>query len=137
MIVDLKNLNCEDCPALYLRDKQLAKINRWETIREEVTLSIEKINLYLLGESIPANRFFYDKSTDYSMDGLRYFMRLELADGGSDDQLFAYLKDNGILLVDCALCPLHRLKEQNDKILGATFCLQRNTMGYLRLNPKA
>jgi hypothetical protein len=137
MIIDLKNLKCENCPALHLRAEQLPKITRWETLREQIALSIKKIDLYLLGESIPANRFFYDKDSGYMSNGLRFFLRKELVDGGSEDLLFEYLRQKAILLVDCAICPLYRLKEQGDKVLAATFCLQKNTMSYLNLNPKA
>jgi len=136
-MVDLTSLNCENCPALYLRDKQLPKIARCEALRDKEFRSLKEIKLYLLGESIPANRFFYNRDSDYSTDGLRFWLRKELVGDGTEEELFDYLREKGILLVDCAICPLHTLKEIGDKILAATLCLQRNTLGYLSLNPQA
>jgi hypothetical protein len=137
MVIDLTNLSCENCPAIHLRDTQLLKIIKWEALREKVVSSMKQIDLFLLGESNPANRFFYDKETNYSYNGLRYFLRQELVDGGSEDQLFNYLIEKSILLVDCAICPLYQLDDQCDKVLAATFCLLKNMMPYLNLNPKA
>ncbi|MEK0336985.1 MAG: hypothetical protein QQN41_06070, partial [Nitrosopumilus sp.] len=137
MIIKLDNLKCEDCPALGWIDRQLPKISKWDIIREKIAKNIPSINLYLLGESMPYSRFIYDKHTDYSRNGLRFNLREELVGNGSDDDLFDYLRQKGILFVDCALCPLHKLNSLTDKILAATFCLQRNNLPYLHLNSDA
>ena len=136
-MINLTSLNCTNCPAEYLRDNQLSKIRRWEGQRFQEYRLLHEIKLYLLGESIPAGRFFYDQASKYSKNGLRYLLKKELVGNGTEGELFTYLRERGILLVDCAICPLHKLKCNNDKILSATFCLQRNTISNLYLNPIA
>jgi hypothetical protein len=64
-------------------------------------------------------------------------LRFELVPSGSDEDLFNYMHEKGILLVDCALCPLHKLSDNTDKILAATLCLKYNTKPYLNLNKTA
>lgn len=137
MILDVENFNCNTCPALYLKSKQIEQIKCWESIREEAIRAINSINIYLLGESIPEKRFFYDKNTDYSHDGLRYYVRKELVKNGTDEELFGYMTRNGIVLVDCAVCPLYKIKQDNDRVIAATFCLARNTQQYLKMNSEA
>ena len=137
MILNIEKFNCTSCPALYLKDSRIDKLKIWEKMRENAISSINQINIFLLGESIPNKRFFYDKQSDYSKDGLRFLLRQELINDDSDEKLFGYMRTNGIVLTDCAVCPLHKLNENNDKILAATFCLSRNTKLYLSLNPNA
>ena len=137
MILNIENFKCDSCPALYLKSSRIEKIKIWEKMREDAIGSINPINIFLLGESIPYKRFFYDKLSDYSQDGLRFLLRKELVNGNSDEMLFEYMKTNGIALTDCSICPLHKLDQNSDKIIAATFCLTRNTKVYLSLNPNA
>lgn len=138
VVVDLNSLECDNCPAKPWKDRQLCKITKWESIRKRIADSLPTINLYLLGESIPYNRFVYDEDSDYSANGLRYYLRAELIGSHSDDKLYEYLKQRGILLVDCALCPLHKLKSNKKKRRdAATLCLKRNTLPYLEINISA
>ena len=136
MIIDVAKLCCKDCPAFCLKNEQSQNISRWEKLREEAKNSLlkKKVNLYLLCESLPADNFFYDKS---SHNELRSCLCKELVGNGSDDDLFQYLSQKGVLLVDCALCPLFRLGNKPKRRYAATLCLQRNTLPYLNLNPSA
>jgi hypothetical protein len=137
VVTDLASLEFSSCPAKTWRDRQLAKIRRWESIREKIAKSLVTINLFLLGESIPFGRFLYDRDSDYSENGLRFHLRNELIGNNNDDALCDYLKRNGILFVDCALCPLHKLKSKKQRRDAATLCLKRNTIHYLKLNHRA
>jgi len=133
MIID--KLNCTDCPAHNLKDRQC--ILQRESLRDGIAKLLPKINLYLLCESLPRNRFFYDETSNYLNGGLRYNLRRELVGSGSDRDLFRYLSKQGIILVDCALCPLFKLENKTERRYAATLCLQNNTFPYLDLNPGA
>lgn len=130
-------LNCNSCPARPLRtDIQLAKIERWESMRESQVKKLHLINLYLLGESIPANKFIYDPNSKYLNSGIRHLMKIELGID-SDEEFFDFLNKNGILIADCAFCPLHKLESEQSRIDAATICLSRHTKGILNINPEA
>lgn len=131
-------LKCDNCPALKFKTiPQLRKIQNWEQIRDNEIDKIEKVNLYLLCESIPYNRFIYYLNTTYDNSGLRYYLKQELIKTGTDEDLILFLRNNGILIVDCALCPLHRLSNTSDRSKAATLCLTNNTKEKLLLNPEA
>jgi len=131
-------LECEGCPALSLRNQegQLLKIKKWEKIRAKAIEEVGEINLYLLCESIPANRFFYDLDTDYEKKGLRFNIKEELG-LPSDQAVLNYFHRRGIVLADCALCPLFLLDSNADKRHAASHCLKNNTGSILNINPEA
>jgi hypothetical protein len=135
MIIDINKLNCSKCPADHLFDEE--RIIKNEKLRELILNNIEKINIYLLGESTPANRFVYDLTSNYKSSGLRYNLRNELVDGGSDVDLMHYLQEKNVLITDCALCPLHKLENKADQRTAATLCLKRHTFKYLDQYPNA
>jgi len=135
MIIDTDNLFCEGCPALGLRDKKWIK--HCESLREKQIDSTFLVGMFLLCESIPKKRFVYDLKTDYNNDGLRYNLRRELVNGENDIDLLQYLRDNFVLIIDCAFCPLYKLESKKDRRLAATLCLERHNHKYLDLNPSA
>lgn len=135
MKIDINNLNCEGCSALKYLD--INRIIKCEELREKEFDSICDIRLFLLGESIPAKRFVYDRASDYSKNGLRFNLRNELVKNGTDEDLFVYLRKHGIMIVDCALCPLHKFNEnKKERKLSAKICFERHTHIYLDLYPQ-
>ena len=73
MLINLERLNCKNCPAApHLFDEE--KISETEKLREIVFQSIHQVKLFLLGESRPDRRFFYDLNSDYRNDGLRFHL---------------------------------------------------------------
>lgn len=126
---ELNKLNCENCPAKHLRNKD--RIEHTEKLRSDFIGEINEVKIILLGESTPANRFVYNLDSDYSNNGFRYNLRWELINGGRDDQLLNYLRKRGIIIVDCAFCPLHRLSSNTDRRDAATKCLSRHSRIYL------
>ena len=136
-MIDVENLDCEGCPAekQNLRDQE--KIERNESLRLSEIESIGQIRLILLCESPPNKRFIYDRDSDYSTTGLRPSLRRELVGDGSDEHLFDYLRRKSIIVVDCALCPIHGLENKKDRRSAATVCLERHTHEYLDRYPDA
>ena len=62
---------------------------------------------------MPADRYFYDIEADYEKDGLRYTLKQELSHLEIDDGKFHMsLARKGIILFDCALCPLHEINRK-------------------------
>lgn len=135
-IMKINELNCEGCPAIDLRTKdQLRKIKQWGRLKEKAIDSIDQIRLYILCESIPKDRFFYDLDTDYEKKGLRFNIKEEL--GLEFDQaVLNYFTRKGIVLTDCALCPLFLLDSNVEKRHAASFCLRNNTFSILTINPE-
>lgn len=123
-------LNCAGCPARHLRD--IERIKHVEKLRLDALDGMNgSPNLILLGESPPQDRFIYDSDTEYSSNGLRFHLRQELVPGGNDRDLFEWMDDNGIWVVDAALCPLHRLETKKERRHAATICLKQHTVSYL------
>jgi hypothetical protein len=134
MAIDFSNLNCTSCPALHLRDIERIKVV--ETMRAQ---ALEKFGgksacMILLCESTPAHAFVYDLNSN---SNLRKNLRKELVPGGSDEALFTYFNNHRIWIVDCALCPVHLLKNNTDKRLAATICLERHNVVNLQAERKA
>ena len=164
-ILDPNALNCGDCPANDLKNDQTyspSEKGDWETwvrycesLREgqakEIINTHGKIKLYILAESIPKNRFVYDRDSDYrgKKEG---WLRKKFCEGllggcpenvksckkcQNLDRLMDFLKKQGILIVDCALCPLHNLSSNKERRAAATICLNRHTSRYLDITPNA
>ena len=133
-IEDMDSLNCDGCPALHLRDQYREWFERCERLRGEALVRLAEAKVYLLCESIPACRFVYDLDSDYSSNGLRHALRLEFVEGRSDDRLLEHLSKKGVLIVDCAFCPLHRLGSKSSMRHAATTCLNRHNLHWLEAN---
>jgi hypothetical protein len=119
----LDNNKCKDCPARRLRiDEQIKKINHWHGIFLSEVEKVNPIKIILLGESFPKDKYIYDLKTNYDTSGLRYNLRVEFGQQ-SDNDLMLLFRELGIIVYDCAFCPLHRLNDDVEKILAATQCL--------------
>lgn len=115
---------CQKCPAFHLlSDNRKQQLELWESKRDNYIKRMKKVRLILLGESIPANRYFYDVNSNYEGRGLRYtlkeeFNKLEL----TDEMFLESMVRKGIILYDCALCPLHRIEDKLIRQEAATYC---------------
>lgn len=134
----INELKCDGCPALSLRDQEgrHLKIKKCEKLRAKAIEEIVKIKLFLLCESIPANRFFYDLDSDYTKDGLRLMMMDEL-ELETDSDVLKYFRKRGVVLADCAFCPLHDLGSNAEKRHAASQCLQNHNIKIFEMNPAA
>ena len=125
MAIDFNNLNCTSCPALHLRD-----IERIKVVERMRTQALEKFGgksarIILLCESTPAHGFVYDLNSN---SNLRKGLKKEFVGDGCDQDLFIYLNNHHIWIVDCALCPLHLLENNTAKREAATICLERHNV---------
>jgi len=122
--------------------------------RDECNRILQKhgqIKLYILTESIPYSRFVYDVQSNYRVKvGLRTRLCKELINARCPPNvrhcnhcqnfnvLLDYLRNEGILIVDCAFCPLHLLENKfKNRRYAATLCLNNNTIEYLKVTPNA
>lgn len=112
-----------------------------------------QIRLYILTESIPYRRFIYDPQSNYAggnvPPGLRTNLCRELLNVTCPNvnhcnqcqyfnQLLDHLRRKGLLIVDCALCPLHLMRRNfRNRKRAATICLNNNTIAYLNVTPNA
>ena len=164
--IDLQSVDCRGCPAQRLKagrgygSSQNMSWRGWveycESLRraecEAIVETRGGVKLYILAESIPRTRFVYDRRSNYherhARKGLRTWLCKELLGVSCPpdighcsqcphlDRLLELLRCKGILIVDCALCPLHRL-DKKDRRRAATLCLQNNTKRYLDIAPNA
>jgi hypothetical protein len=119
-----KYSKCQKCPAFnLLSDERKQQVERWENKRDNYIKRMKKVRLILIGESIPANRYFYDVNSDYNEQGLRYTLKKEFNKLDLSDEMFLEsMVRKGIILFDCALCPLHRLEDNTLRREAATYC---------------
>jgi len=122
---------CRKCPAFHLlTEKRKELIERWEYKRQNNINRMKRIKLLLVGESMPANRYFYDLETEYN-NGMRYNLKKEFGQSEISDSLFLEsFRRKGIVLLDTALCPLYKLEKGNNTIKrkAATYCLLTQTV---------
>ncbi len=118
---------CNKCPASFLLDDQRKnQIEMWERRKNSYISRIKKVRLVLVGESMPGSRYFYDINTDYEMDGMRFNLQKEFDQMEiSESQFLESFVRKGIILHDCALCPLYKLKDTSAALMRevATYCL--------------
>ena len=133
-IMDLDKLNCSGCPALVLRDECLEWIGHCEELRELELSRMKSVKCFILTESIPYRNFIYDLNT---RSRLRSNLIREF-NVESPQELLNYLREKGVLIVDLALCPLHRFgKKKSLRRRAATLCFERHTYKYVELYPEA
>ncbi len=115
---------CRKCPAFHLlTEERKAQIDRWEYKRQKSIDRIKEVKLILVGESMPASRYFYDLETEYN-DGMRYNLKEEFGQLDiSDSQFLESFRRKGIVLFDAALCPIHQLEKGKIRRAAATYCL--------------
>ena len=124
-----------NCPCFYLLSEERKKqIIKWLLTLNKNISKIKDVRLILLGESMPNGRYFYDINTDYSSNGFRYELctRLELK---TDVELFSFLQKKGIIVLDCAFCPLHLIKDKKVQRHSATHCFKRHAAKFIEKHP--
>jgi len=129
---------CQKCPAFHLlSEERKQKVDKWEYKRDKYIERMKSIKLILLGESMPANRYFYDINTDYENRGLRYSLKKEFNKLEISDSLFLEsMVRKGIALYDCALCPLYLIDNNALRRKAATHCFMSINHVYLRKHPE-
>ena len=87
--MDNKFSKCQKCAAFHLlSEERKQKVDKWEYKMDKYIERMKSIKLILLGESMPANRYFYDINTHYENRGLRYFLKKEFNKLEISDSLF-------------------------------------------------
>jgi hypothetical protein len=129
---------CQKCPAFHLlSEERKQKVDKWEYKRDKYIERMKSINLILLGESMPANRYFYDINTDYESRGLRYSLKKEFNKLEISDSLFLEsMVRKGIVLFDCALCPIYLIDNNTLRRKAATHCFMSINHVCLRKYPE-
>lgn len=119
-----KYSKCQKCPAFHLlSEERKDKIEMWEYKRDKYIARMTSVKLILLGECIEADRYFYDINTLYPYDGLRYTLKIEFGKVEISDSLFLEsMARKGIVLFDCALCPLYLIENNALRRKAATHC---------------
>lgn len=119
-----KYSKCQKCPAFHLlSEERKQKVGKWEYKRDKYIERMKSIKLILLGETMPANKYFYDINTDYENRGLRYTLKKEFNKLEISDSLFLEsMVRKGIALYDCALCPIYLIDNNVLRKKAATHC---------------
>jgi hypothetical protein len=94
---------------------------------------INQIKVILLGESFPVNRYFYDVDSNYDRGGLMYNLKREYGLRTNVDMIEKF-RELGVIVYDCAFCPLHLLDNKTDQRHAATHCLKSYKLDYLNKN---
>ena len=131
MLIDA---NCHSCPARKLRTpEQVKKIEKWHSLFLSELAHINPIKVILLGESFPANRYFYDIDSNYENGGLMYNLRTEYG-LKTNIEMIVKFREIGVVVYDCAYCPLHLLETRTDQRHTATVCLKNYKRHFLHQN---
>lgn len=119
-----KYSKCQKCTAFHLlSEERKDKVEMWEYKRDKYIDRMKSVKLILLGECIEADRYFYDINTLYPYDGLRYTLKKEFGKVEISDSLFLEsMARKGIVLYDCALCPLYLIENNALRRKAATHC---------------
>lgn len=131
MLIDNK---CQNCPAKVLRTPvQVKKINKWHSLFISELANINPLKVVLLGESFPVNRYFYDIDSNYENSGLMCNLRTEYG-LQTDIEMIMKFRELGVVVYDCAYCPLHLLESKTDQRHAATLCLKNYKRHFLHQN---
>lgn len=127
-------VKCGKCPAFHLlTDERKDVIKKWESERQKNIDKIRQVRLILVGESMPAKRYFYDLDTDYIASGMRYNLKKEFNQNDLGDISFLKsLQKKGIVLFDCALCPIYLLDSNTEKRHAATHCFLTQNIPFIK-----
>jgi hypothetical protein len=129
MLIDAK---CQSCPARKLRTpEQVKKINKWYSLFLSELAHINPIKVILLGESFPANRYFYDIDSNYDHGGLMYNLKREYGLRTNIDMIEKF-REMEVIVYDCAFCPLHKLTNKSDQQISAPHCLQTYQLDFIK-----
>jgi hypothetical protein len=131
MLIDTK---CQNCPAIKWRTpEQIKKIKSWYDLFQSELTHIYPIKVILLGESFPANRYFYDIDSNYERSGLMFNLRTEYGLQTNTEMILKF-RELGVVVYDCAYCPLHLLDCKTDQRHAATVCLKSYKRHFLHQN---
>ena len=132
--MDLIDEKCHACPAFSLRTPdQIKKAGFWHGLFLAELNQMESTKVILLGESYPANRYFYDLDSNYESGGLMYNLKQEFGIKTNREMLLKF-RELGVLVYDCAFCPLHLLDSKTDQRHSATHCLKTYKLDFLNEN---
>lgn len=125
------DIKCQGCPAVKLRTpEQVKKINRWYSLFLSEIGMVNPIKVILLGESFPANRYFYDIDSNYESSGLMFNLKKEYG-LNTELEMIKMFREIGVIVYDCAFCPLHLLDNKTDQRHAATHCLKSYKLDFL------
>ena len=131
MLIDAK---CRNCPARVLRTKeQVKKIEKLHDIFLSELANINPIKVILLGESFPENRYFYDIDSNYEHGVLMFNLKKEYGIQTNIEMIMKF-RELGVVIYDCAYCPLFRLDTKTDQRHAATVCLKNYKRHFLHQN---
>lgn len=132
--MQLINIKCQTCPAINLRTpEQVKKISYWYGLFLDEINNQQHKKVILLGESFPANRYFYDLDSNYDSGGLMYNLKQEFG-LQTNEKMISRLRELGVVVYDCAFCPLHLLGSKSDQRHAATHCLKSYKLDFLKEN---
>lgn len=131
MLTDAK---CQNCPARVLRTpEQIKKINKWHGLFISELANINPLKVILLGESFPVSRYFYDIDSNYESSGLMFNLKTEYGLQTNIEMIMKF-RELGVVVYDCAYCPVHLLETKADQRHAATFCLKNYKRHFLHQN---
>ena len=115
---------CQKCPAFHLlSEERKDKVEMWEYKRDKYIARMKSVKLILLVECMEADRYFYDINTIYEYDGVRYTLKKEFGKLEISDSLFLEsMARKGVVLYECALCPLYLIENNVLRRKAATHC---------------
>ncbi len=139
--LDFNNLECDNCTAINRRDiDYIKKIERMRCQAFDRLKTPLKVILFCESPPAPAKikNFVYNDSASSTWGKQSFPSKLNkvLTGKTKKEDLFTYLNEKGIGIIDAAFCPLHRIKkDKKNKIkkrkTTATTCFERHTKAYL------
>lgn len=134
--LDFDNLKCDNCTAINRRD--IDSIKKIEGMRCQAFDRLKTpLKVILLCESPPAKikNFVYNDSASSTWGKQSFPSKLNkvLTGKTKKEDLFTYLNEKGIGIIDAAFCPLHSIEGDNIKKrqTAATTCFESHTKPYL------
>ena len=130
---------CDNCPAIELRThEEIDRIEYRAGLMEKELAAIGKPELIFLCESFPQIDYIYDTDKP-AAGGLRINLMHELYGDINEIDFISKLRENKIIVVHCAYCPIHVLGQ--GKIIdirhAATICLKRHNLDIFKKFPLA
>jgi len=125
---------CNSCPAFHQRSpEQIERIEYWYALFLGELRQIKPVKVILLGESYPATRYFYDLDSNYENRGLMYNLKQEFGISTNKKMIIKF-RELGVVVYDCAFCPLHLLENKTDQRHAATHCLKSYKLEFFKEN---
>lgn len=125
-----KKLMCDNCPAIELRTfDEIDRIEFRAGLMEIELTAMGKPELFILCESFPDRDYIYDLKKP-AFGGLRISLKNELYGDIEEADLIKKLRDDKIIVIHCAYCPLHSLGQAGiiDIRHATTICMKRHNL---------